>query len=104
MAAVHDAIHRSTTNRKPFDAGGLEAVIHFSGASLNDEDRLVALVGLSFSSLKPADEAGEWYPTPVPLGEGPAVLLSECWNDARSAAVLGAGFEPAWKRTIGWER
>ncbi|MBX7184882.1 MAG: DUF4132 domain-containing protein [Vicinamibacteria bacterium] len=86
--------------RKPFDAAGMEAVILFSGASLNDEDRPVAILGLSFSSLRRPEETGEWYPTPLTLGEVPKVLLSECWNDARAAAALGKGFDPNWRKTV----
>jgi hypothetical protein len=38
----------------------------------------------------------------VPLGDVPAVLLSECWNDTRSIAALGSGFEADWKKKTGW--
>jgi hypothetical protein len=90
--------------RKPFPAAAIDAVIQFTGARLNEEDCPVALLALTFSSQRPPEETGVWYPTPLTLGEVPVVLLSECWNDMKSAAALGTGYDPAWLRTVGWER
>jgi hypothetical protein len=33
----------------------------------------------------------------VSLGEVPEILLSECWNDMRSIAEMGTGFDPNWE-------
>jgi hypothetical protein len=33
----------------------------------------------------------------VPLGSVPAVLLSECWNDVKTIAADGTGFDPKWE-------
>jgi hypothetical protein len=34
-----------------------------------------------------------------PLGEVPAVLLSECWNDMRAVAAEGT-FDAEWEKKI----
>ena len=36
----------------------------------------------------------------VPLGEVPAVLLSECYNDLRTIAAGGTGHDPAWEKRV----
>lgn len=78
--------------RRRFVALGIEAVIEFTGNSLPEEDRLVALRSLAFERRA---EAGGGVR--MPLGEVPAVLLTECWNDWRSFAAEGAGFDPDWE-------
>ncbi len=32
------------------------------------------------------------------LGEVPAVLLTECWNDIRQIAAEGPGFDADWEK------
>src|SRR4030095_10145319 len=80
-----------STYRKNFTTLGLEAVIEFTGNGLPEVDRTVALRSLSFSRGK--DESSPFgAESECTLGEIPAVLLSECWNDLRSLAAEGTGF------------
>jgi hypothetical protein len=76
---------------KRFASLGLEAVVGFSGNRLPEENRKVALTGLSFRRGGGAE---------VPLGEVPAGLLSECWNDVRLMAAGGSGFDPDWQSKV----
>ncbi|HYH63485.1 MAG TPA: DUF4132 domain-containing protein [Urbifossiella sp.] len=87
------------TYRKPFPSLGLQAEVEFSGSGLPEEDRPVALHGLSFVRIKPANESGgRWNRTAVELGKVPPVLLSECYNDVRQLAAEGTGFDPEWQK------
>lgn len=90
--------------RKNFAALGLEAVVEFTGNGLPEENRTVALRGLSFA--RGADPAvrhdfGGGNGGGVPLGEVPPVLLSECWSDLRRIAAEGPGFDPDWEKKTG---
>jgi hypothetical protein len=76
---------------KRFASLGVETVVGFSGNPLPEENRKVALTGLSFRRGGGAE---------VPLGEVPAGLLSECWNDMRLVAAEGSGFDPNWLSKI----
>jgi hypothetical protein len=76
---------------KRFASLGVEAVAGFSGNPLPEENREVALTTVSFRR----GGAGE-----VPLGELPAGLLSECWNDMRLIAGEGSGFDPDWQSKV----
>ncbi len=85
--------------RKHFTTLGLEAVIEFTGNGLPEENRTVALRSLYFSRGK--DESNPFGPeSECTLGEIPAVLLSECWNDLRSIAAEGTGFDPDWEKKV----
>jgi hypothetical protein len=87
------------TYRKHFTTLGLEAVIEFTGNSLPEEDRPVALRSLYFA--RPREGANAYGPeNECALGEVPAVLLSECWNDWRSIAAEGPGFDPDWEKKV----
>jgi predicted DNA-binding WGR domain protein len=86
--------------RKRFDGLALEALIYFTGTRPH-EDNVVGLRRLLFASLDPerkSEQAGDL----MPLREVPPVLLSECWNDMRSIAESGSGFDEAWKKKVGW--
>jgi hypothetical protein len=76
--------------RKRFQMLGLEAVMAFSGNQLPEENRKVALTTLTFR------RSG----SEVPMGEVPPGLLSECWNDMRSIAAEGSGFDPNWQSKV----
>jgi hypothetical protein len=76
---------------KRFASLGLEAVIGFSGNALPEENRKVALMGLSFRRHRGAE---------APLGEVPAVILSECLNDMRTVAAEGSGVDPDWQSKV----
>jgi hypothetical protein len=87
------------TYRKHFTTLGLEAVIEFTGNGLPEENRTVALRSLSFS--RGQDESSPFgAESECTLGEIPAVLLSECWNDLRSLAAEGTGFDPDWEKKV----
>jgi hypothetical protein len=36
----------------------------------------------------------------MPLGEVPVILLNECWNDLRTIAAEGTGFDPDWEKKV----
>ena len=75
---------------KRFASIGLEAVVSFSGNALPEENRKVALLDLNFQRAR----------GPVPLGEVPAVILSECLNDMRTVAAEGSGFDSDWQSKV----
>jgi hypothetical protein len=81
--------------RKTFLSLGIEAVIDFTGNSLPEENRLVALQQLHFERK---NVEGEQFLESLTLGELPRVLLSECWNDIRAAAADGSGFALDWEK------
>ena len=81
---------------KTFARLGLEAVIEFTGNSLPEENRTVALQRLYFARKASGEDAS--VPQEVTLGELPKVLLSECWNDIRMAAAEGSGFAADWEK------
>lgn len=78
---------------KRFPTLGLQASIEFTGNGLPEENRKVALRSLSFHRILDANEESE---RPA-LGDVPSVLLTETWNDLRSIAAEGSGFDPAWE-------
>jgi hypothetical protein len=75
---------------KRFASIGIEAVVNFSGNALPEENRKVALLDLSFQRAR----------GPVPLGEVPAMILSECLADMRTVAAEGSGFDPNWQSKV----
>jgi hypothetical protein len=83
---------------KRFPTLGIEATIEFTGNSLPEENRKVALTVLHFDRVAEGVESfgGE---AKMALSEVPAVLLSECWNDIRAIAAEGPGFDPSWEQT-----
>lgn len=85
--------------RKHFTTLGFDAVVEFSGNSLPEENRTVALRSLYFTRGK--DGSSPYGPeNECALGEIPAVLLSECWNDVRTIAAEGTGFDPDWEKKV----
>lgn len=83
------------TYDKRFPTLGLTARIEFSGNGLPEENRTVALHALSFVRTDP--NAGS---ASVGLGDVPAVLLSEAWNDLRLIAAEGPGYDPDWEKKV----
>ena len=73
---------------------GLEVVIQFTGNQLPEENRLVALETLVFRRTGQQGQTAR-------LGEVPAVLLSESYNDLRAMAAEGPGFDPDWESKTG---
>jgi hypothetical protein len=87
--------------KKNFPSLHLEAIIEFTGNALPETDRPVALQHLYFSRTgdPQSGEAGGGYgEDKIPLGEVPRVLLSECYNDLRTAASEGKGLDPDWEK------
>ena len=84
--------------KKTFRGLKLEAFIEFTGNGLPEENRTVALKSLSFSTL--GEQSGGYYSNSnsLPLGKVPPVLLSEVWNDLRSIAAQGTGYDPDWEK------
>jgi hypothetical protein len=83
---------------KRFPTLGLEATIEFTGNSLPEENRKVALTVLHFDRVsEDAESFGDG--AKMSLSEVPPVLLSECWNDVRSIAAEGPGFDASWEKT-----
>jgi hypothetical protein len=78
-----------STYLRVFPAAGITVTLEFSGNTLPEEDREVALFGLTFAR-GPGGGA-------LTLGAVPPVLLSECWNDLATIAAAGRGFEPGWQ-------
>ena len=67
-----------------------------------DQNHKVALQRLYFARKKPDDGSGRREE--MPLGELPAVLLAECWNDLRAAAAEGTGFAEDWEKQTEMQR
>jgi hypothetical protein len=84
---------------KGFTGLGIDAIIEFTGNGLPEENRTVALQRLYFARKKSGE--GFRMPEEIPLGELPAVLLAECWNDIRMAAADGSGFAEDWEKQTG---
>lgn len=78
---------------KRFPTLGLHAIIEFSGSPLPEENRAVALIKLSFSA-----GGGRWQRNEVALSAVPPILLSECYDDLRSIAAAGSGYDAEWKK------
>jgi hypothetical protein len=78
---------------KRFPTLGIEAHVEFTGNSLPEENRRVALLALSFLKKGQAEEER----SACALGDVPRVLLSECWNDMRVLAADGT-FDPDWQK------
>lgn len=82
---------------KRFPTLGLVVELGFSGNPLPEQNRTVALGELRVIKSVDGGEPG----TTVRLGDVPAVLLSELYNDVRLMASDGSGFDPDWeKKTV----
>jgi len=81
------------TYEKRFPTLGIVAVVNFTGNPLPEENRLVALKELAFRRATPDGRYTE-----LTLGDVPAVLVSECWQDVRLLAAEGTGFDPEWEK------
>jgi len=81
------------TYEKHFPTLGITATITFTGNPLPEQNRVVALKTMSFRRKIPAGGQAE-----LTLGDVPAVLVSECWQDLRLLAAEGTGFDPEWEK------
>lgn len=86
------------TYHRHFPTLRLAATVEFSGSSLPEENRPVALLGITFSRSR-ADDGTE---TPVPLGDVPPILLAEVHEHVRGAAEQGSGKHPDWQDRVSW--
>jgi hypothetical protein len=82
---------------KRFPTLGIVAIVNFTGNPLPEENRLVALKELSFQR-----ETSDGRRAELTLGDVPAVLASECWQDMRLLAAEGTGFDPEWEKKTGF--
>jgi HEAT repeat protein len=82
---------------KRFPTLGMAATLEFTGNGLPEENRNVALTVLKFERSAPEGEPNIGGARML-LGEVPAVLISECWNDLRQIAAEGPGFDPDWEK------
>ncbi len=83
--------------RKSFVGSGVDAVVVFSGNRLPEENSVVCLRALRFERRPASGGSAASGGERVMLGEVPAVLLSECWNDLRRLAAQGPGFTAAFR-------
>lgn len=72
---------------KRFSTLGIVAAIEFTGNRVPEENRVVALISLSFKTE---------FGLRLMLEKVPRVLLSECYNHLRMIASAGSGFDPDW--------
>jgi hypothetical protein len=85
--------------RKLFPGQELQAIIEFSGNFLPEEDRTVALRHLYFCHLSSDQPTPySWYDQKMKLDQIPPVLLVECWNNLRTIAAEGTGYDPEWEK------
>ncbi|MGA2253317.1 MAG: hypothetical protein ABSG53_01540, partial [Thermoguttaceae bacterium] len=75
-------------------------VLNFSGNGLPEENRTVALKDISFQQAAAAEESMMPMSGGMALDEVPAVLLSECYNDLRTIAATGTGYDPEWEKKV----
>jgi hypothetical protein len=87
------------TYERRYQTAGLVALINFSGSPLPEENRVTALLELTFAKLRRNSNA---YGNPVTLGEVPPVLLAETWQDLYEIAAKGTGFDPQWEKSLQW--
>lgn len=80
---------------KRFPTLGMSTRIEFSGNGLPEENRTVALTGLGFQR-----HSENGHTSAMSLGEVPAVLLSEAYNDVRVLAGEGSGPDPDWDKKV----
>ncbi|MBE9140259.1 DUF4132 domain-containing protein [Nodosilinea sp. LEGE 07088] len=87
--------------QKRFAELGIDVVVGFSGNFLPEENRLVALTKVTFHQVPKQGEPEYVYSRPnLPLGELPAVLLSEVWTEVQAIAALGSGYDPNWEKKV----
>ena len=86
------------TYRKSFPSLEIEAFIEFTGNFVPEENRPSALMALSFARLG-RQESGYLSPdSSLRLKDVPPVILCEVWNDWKTIAMTGTGFDEDWKK------
>jgi len=85
---------------KSFPGLKMQASIEFTGNTLPEEDRTVALRKLYFTRMSESGSDSSGYAhRPIKLSEVPGVMLSECWNDLKLIADDGSGYDKDWEKT-----
>lgn len=84
------------TYEKRFPGIGLAAVMEFTGNSLPEENRTVALDAMAFERI---GGQGSDRP-PVRLADVPRVLLAEACADLHAFAADGTGYDPEWRTKV----
>jgi hypothetical protein len=84
---------------KTYPGLGLAVNLGFSGNGLPEENRTVALTELSFRKTA-AQEGRFGSRQSLSLADVPSVLLSECYNDLRTIAASGSGFDADWEKKV----
>ena len=85
--------------RKPFPSLRVQSIIEFTGSYVPEQDIPAALTQFYFTAMKSEHEGvSSWGESKVPLDKIPAVLLTECYNDVKTLAAEGAGFDPEWRK------
>lgn len=80
---------------KQYQGLGLIVAIEFSGSYLPEENIPAALTALKFRKIA---KGGGSYGAGMKLGDVPAALLSESWNDFHEIAAAGTGYDADWER------
>ncbi|MBL8151758.1 MAG: DUF4132 domain-containing protein [Blastocatellia bacterium] len=86
--------------KKAFVALGIEAVVEFTGNILPEVSRQVAIKTFYFIEHFP-DTTYNLHNEKIYLKEIPPVILSEVYNDVRSIASQGSGYDPEWEKKTG---
>ncbi len=91
------------TYLKSFPSLELQAVLEFTGNCLPEENRTAALLKAYFIRQR-KDQPDRWSYShrPLKLKAVPDILLSETYNDLRTIAADGAGFDPEWSKKAAW--
>ena len=85
--------------RKPFPSLRVQSVIEFTGSYVPEQDIPAAITELYFTAMKTGHEGvSSWNETRVPLDKIPAVLLTECYNDVKTIAAEGSGYDAEWRK------
>ena len=88
---------------KQFQGLRMQAVMEFTGNTLPEEDRTVALRKLYFIRMQDdANDSSGYSHRPMKLSEVPGVMLSECWNDLKLMADDGAGYDKDWEKAAAY--
>jgi hypothetical protein len=83
-----------TAYEKLFEELGVCAIIEFTGNSLPEHNRTVALIALRFAARAAGKRRNG---RTLLLSETPPVMLSETWNDLHEMAAAGSGFAENWQ-------
>ncbi|MBC7797710.1 MAG: DUF4132 domain-containing protein, partial [Pyrinomonadaceae bacterium] len=84
--------------KKNFPNLELDAFVEFTGNGLPEESRNVALVALSFAKTNAQNSGYLNAQNGLKIKDVPPVVLCEVWNDMKTIAQSGTGFDADWKK------